>query len=114
MAIDVAFSKVDLSEIPKPATVPTPAVSETITKPKLGEAGGVLIPSREDFIQAGQNIYEKGMEFGAWAKQMIQQFGAKALGEFAKLHFRTAYEVVAAAGKLDELPLKEPGPKMEW
>jgi len=48
------------------------------------------------------------------ANQMIQQFGAKSLGEFAKLHFRTAYEVVAAAGKLDELPLKEPGPKMEW
>lgn len=44
-------------------------------KPKLGEKGGVLIPSREDFIQAGQNIYEAGMEFGAWAKQMIQQFG---------------------------------------
>ena len=53
----------------------TPAVSETITKPKLGEKGGVLIPTKEDFIQAGQNIYEKGMEFGAWAKQMIQQFG---------------------------------------
>jgi ribonuclease HIII len=30
------------------------------------------------------------------------------------LHFRTAYEVVAAAGKLDELPLKPPPPKMEW
>lgn len=59
-----------------------PAVSKTITpaaepagKPKLGEKGGILIPSREDFIQAGQNIYETGMEFGAWAKQMIQQFG---------------------------------------
>ena len=37
-----------------------------------------------------------------------------ALGEFAKLHFRTAYEVVSAAGKLDELPLKPPPPKMEW
>ena len=48
------------------------------------------------------------------ANQMIQQFGVKSLGEFAKLHFRTAYEVVSAAGKLDELPLKEPGPKMEW
>lgn len=53
----------------------TPAVSETIIKPKLGEKGGVLIPSREDFIQAGQNIYEAGMEFKAWAKQMIQRFG---------------------------------------
>ena len=44
-------------------------------KPKLGEKGGVLIPTKEDFIQAGRNIYEAGMEFGAWAKQMIQQFG---------------------------------------
>jgi len=39
------------------------------------EAGGVLIPSREDLIQAGQNIYEAGMEFGSWAKQMVQRFG---------------------------------------
>jgi len=36
------------------------------------------------------------------------------LGDFAKLHFRTAYEVVKAAGKLDELPLPEPKAKMEW
>ncbi len=48
------------------------------------------------------------------AHQIIQQFGARALGEFAKLHFRTAYEVVSAAGKLDELPLPEPREKMEW
>ncbi|MSU50700.1 MAG: ribonuclease HIII [Opitutus sp.] len=48
------------------------------------------------------------------ANEMIAKFGARSLGEFAKLHFRTAYEVVSAAGKLDELPLKEPGPKMEW
>ena len=45
------------------------------SKPKLGEKGGVLIPTKEDFIQAGQNIYEAGMEFGAWAKQMVQRFG---------------------------------------
>ena len=38
----------------------------------------------------------------------------RALGTFAKLHFRTAYEVVKAAGKLDELPLPEPREKMEW
>jgi ribonuclease HIII len=30
------------------------------------------------------------------------------------LHFRTAYEVVRDAGKLDELPLPEPKAKMEW
>jgi len=48
------------------------------------------------------------------ANEIIAKFGAKALGNFAKLHFRTAYEVVSAAGKLDELPLKEPGEKVDW
>jgi ribonuclease HIII len=50
----------------------------------------------------------------AQAHQIIERFGARALGTFAKLHFRTAYEVVKAAGKLDELPLPEPREKMEW
>lgn len=48
------------------------------------------------------------------AAEIIGRFGAKGLGDFAKLHFRTAYEVVKAAGKLDELPLPEPREKMEW
>jgi ribonuclease HIII len=48
------------------------------------------------------------------AAQIIARFGARALGTFAKLHFRTAYEVVAAAGKLDELPLPEPKERTEW
>jgi len=47
------------------------------------------------------------------ALQIINKFGAPALGDFAKLHFRTAYEVVAAAGKLDELPLPEPKARFE-
>ena len=48
------------------------------------------------------------------AHQIIEKFGVRALGDFAKLHFRTAYEVVQAAGKLDELPLPEPKEKIEW
>ena len=48
------------------------------------------------------------------AEQIMQKFGTRALGDYAKLHFRTAYEVVSAASKLDELPLKPPPPKMEW
>jgi len=48
------------------------------------------------------------------AGELIRQFGAPALGDFAKLHFRTAWEVVRDAGKLDELPLPEPKAKMEW
>ena len=56
---------------------------------------------------AGPLVKEQGA-------RIIEKFGARALGNFAKLHFRTAYEVVSAAGKLDELPLKEPREKMEW
>jgi ribonuclease HIII len=50
----------------------------------------------------------------AQARGIIEKFGARALGEFAKLHFRTAYEVVSELGKLDELPLKPPPPKTAW
>lgn len=48
------------------------------------------------------------------ALEIVRRFGARALGEFAKLHFRTAYEVVAEAGKLDELPLPEPKARVDW
>jgi ribonuclease HIII len=46
--------------------------------------------------------------------RIIEKFGVKALGDFAKLHFRTAYEVVAGAGKLDELPLPSPKERVDW
>ncbi len=42
------------------------------------------------------------------AVEIMNKFGARALGDFAKLHFRTAYEVVKAEGRLAELPLPEP------
>jgi hypothetical protein len=71
----------------------------TAKKPKLGEKGGVLIPTKEDFIQAGQNIYEAGMEFGAWAKQMIQRFG-DAVREFLGEVWQA---VSGAPAKLNEL-----------
>jgi ribonuclease HIII len=48
------------------------------------------------------------------AAEIIEKFGARALGGFAKLHFRTAYEVVSAAGKLGELPLPEPKARFGW
>lgn len=55
-----------------------------------------------------------GADAKAQAAQIVERLGARALGRFAKLHFRTSYEVVAAAGKLDELPLPVPREKMEW
>lgn len=55
-----------------------------------------------------------GAQAKAQAAHLVEKLGARALGRFAKLHFRTAYEVVAAAGKLAELPLPEPREKTEW
>lgn len=60
-------------------------------------------------LQKGANAMVKKQ-----AREIIDRMGADALRDFAKLHFRTAYEVVSEAGKLDELPLKPPPPKMEW
>lgn len=48
------------------------------------------------------------------AHEIINKFGAPALARFAKLHFRTAYEVVKDAGKLSEMSLPEPKAKTEW
>jgi ribonuclease HIII len=48
------------------------------------------------------------------AAEILRKFGARGLGDFAKLHFRTAYEVVAAAGLLGELPLPKPAERVEW
>jgi len=42
------------------------------------------------------------------ASEVLEKFGPEGLQEFAKLHFRTAYEVVKEAGMLDRLPLKKP------
>jgi ribonuclease HIII len=46
--------------------------------------------------------------------RIIAKFGVHALADFAKLHFRTAHEVVSAAGKLGELPLPEPRQRVDW
>jgi len=47
------------------------------------------------------------------AHAIIAKFGVTALSRFAKLHFRTAYEVVKEAGLLGEFPLPEPKAKFE-
>jgi ribonuclease HIII len=81
------------------------------------------ICARAEYVRIMQKLSER---FGAplqkgasaavktQAHEIIRRFGVRALGDFAKLHFRTAYEVVKEAGKLDELPLPEPKAKMEW
>lgn len=81
------------------------------------------IVARAEFVR---QMHQLSQRFGAklqkgagaavklQAHEIIRRFGADALRDFAKLHFRTAYEVVSEAGKLDELPLKPPPPKREW
>jgi ribonuclease HIII len=59
-------------------------------------------------------LFGAGAGAKAQAAGLIERLGARALGHFAKLHFRTCYEVVEAAGKLDELPLPVPKEKTEW
>jgi len=44
----------------------------------------------------------------AQASDILEKFGVDGFKDFVKLHFKTAYEVVRDAGKLSELPLKEP------
>jgi len=58
---------------------------------------------------------QKGAGAAAKAQgaRIVERLGARALGDFAKLHFRTAYEIVAAAGRLDELPLPAPKARFE-
>jgi ribonuclease HIII len=81
------------------------------------------VVARAEFVRVMRHLsreYGDKLLFGAGANakaqaaELIGKFGARALGHFAKLHFRTCYEVVAAAGKLDELPLPVPKEKTEW
>lgn len=81
------------------------------------------IVARAEFVRQMRDLsreFGDKLQFGAGAlakaqaAQIVERFGAPALRRFAKLHFRTSYEVVSAAGKLDELPLPVPREKMEW
>jgi ribonuclease HIII len=81
------------------------------------------VVARAEFVRLMRELSRdcgEKLQFGAGAQAKAQaagivaRLGARELPRFAKLHFRTSYEVVAAAGKLDELPLKEPKEKTEW
>jgi len=81
------------------------------------------VVARAEFVRCMRDLSRKfgdklqkgaGAQAKAQAAELIQKLGARALGDFAKLHFRTAYEVVSAAGKLGELPLPVPREKIEW
>jgi len=88
---------------------PVVAAASIVARAEFQRQMGELSKKFGERLQKGAGPLVK--EQGA---RIIEKFGARALGEFAKLHFRTAYEVVKAAGKLDELPLPEPKERMEW
>lgn len=88
---------------------PVVAAASVVARAEFQRQMGLLSKKFGERLQKGAGPLVK--EQGA---RIIEKFGARGLGDFAKLHFRTAYEVVSAAGKLDELPLREPREKMEW
>lgn len=88
---------------------PVVAAASVVARAEFVRQMKLLSDEFGDKLQKGASAKVKEQ-----AAKIVERFGAKALGNFAKLHFRTAYEVVSAAGKLDELPLKEPGEKFEW
>jgi len=87
----------------------TQVVEQSDMKPvsriRRGESGAMLIPTREDFVDLGQRIYEKGMQFKAWADRMIAEFG-DAVREF----LGSVWEAVSGIpAKINELAGYLPG-----
>jgi len=79
------------------------------------------VVARAEFVRQLHDLYtrlgeklQKGAGAAAKAQgaRIVERLGARALADFAKLHFRTAYEIVSAAGRLDELPLPAPKARM--
>lgn len=99
----------DLKMRTKAEEDPVVAAASIVARAEFQRQMGELSKKFGERLQKGAGPLVK--EQGA---RIIEKFGARALGEFAKLHFRTAYEVVKTAGKLDELPLPEPKERMEW
>ncbi len=99
----------DLQMRTKAESDPVVAAASIVARAEYVRQMRMLSERFGDKLQKGANAKVKEQ-----AATIIEKFGVKCLGDFAKLHFRTAYEVVAAAGKLAELPLKEPGEKFVY
>lgn len=94
---------------PKAEEDPVVAAASIVARAEFVRLMHALSREFGDKLQKGAGAPAK-----AQARVLIGKFGAKALGRFAKLHFRTCYEVVSEAGQLDELPLPKPKEKTEW
>lgn len=99
----------ELKMRPKAEDDPVVAAASVVARAEYVRQMHLLSKQFGDKLQKGAGPLVKKQ-----AEEIIAKFGVQALGNFAKLHFRTAYEVVSAAGLLGELPLKPPGPKMTW
>lgn len=82
---------------------PVVAAASVVARAEYVRCMNVLSQKFGDTLAKGASAKVK-----AQAGEILQKFGPERLGDFAKLHFKTAYEVVKAAGMLDRLPLKEP------
>lgn len=99
----------DLAMRTKAEEDPVVAAASIVARAEFVRCMAALSEKFGDKLQKGAGAQAKAQAF-----QIIEKFGARSLGDFAKLHFRTCYEVVSAAGKLDELPLPEPKERVEW
>jgi ribonuclease HIII len=99
----------DLKMRTKAEEDPVVAAASIVARAEFQRQMGELSKKFGERLQKGAGPLVKEQ-----AARIIQKFGARGLTEFAKLHFRTAYEVVRDAGKLEELPLKEPKERVEW
>ncbi|MBK8475630.1 MAG: ribonuclease HIII [Opitutaceae bacterium] len=104
-----ASAPFDLKMRTKAEEDPVVAAASVVARAEFVRQMRMLSEKFGDTLQKGASAQVK-----VQAHEIMRRFGAPALREFAKLHFRTAYEVVSEAGKLDELPLKAPAEKTEW
>lgn len=102
-------ARFDLTMRTKAEEDPVVAAASIVARAEFVRCLGELSRKFGDKLQKGA-----GSQAKAQAALLIQKLGARALRDFAKLHFRTCYEVVSEAGKLDELPLPVPKEKTEW
>ncbi len=104
-----ASAPFDLQMRTKAEEDPVVAAASVVARAEFVRQMRALSEKFGDKLQKGASAQVKTQ-----AHEIIRRFGVGALRDFAKLHFRTAYEVVSEAGKLDELPLKAPAEKTPW
>ena len=97
----------DLRMRPRAEEDPVVAAASVVARAEFVRQMHELSTRLGEKLQKGAGAAAK-----AQGARIVERLGARALGDFAKLHFRTAYEIVAAAGRLDELPL--PAPKARF